>query len=79
MTDDVLYFIEVFVTLGSRSAYSSFVPSDNEWEDLFVIHKFLRLFYDVTCMFSAVKAPTANLYFKGALLIHRHISIAREG
>ena len=69
MIDDVLYFKEVFVILGSRSAYASFVPSDNEREDLIVIHKFLRLFYDLMCMFSAVKTPTANLYFKGAWLI----------
>ena len=49
----------------------SYVPVDEEWEKVTVIHKFLKLFYDVACMFSAVKVATSNLYFKGVWMVHR--------
>ena len=50
MIEYVLYFKELFVNSGSKSAYLSFVPLDKDWEDLSAIYKFLRLFYDVTCI-----------------------------
>ena len=42
------------------------------------ILKILKLFYDVTCMFSVVKTPTSNLYFKGAGMVHRCLLEAIE-
>ena len=71
MSDSLIHLCGAMIVLRSSS--------QNVILDLIVIHKFLRLFYDVTCMFSAVKTLTVNLYFKGAWLIHHHLSIAREG
>ncbi|XP_056698402.1 zinc finger BED domain-containing protein RICESLEEPER 2-like [Spinacia oleracea] len=51
----------------------------DEWEKVSVIHNFLELFYEVTCMFSVMKYPTANLYFKGAWMVHRHLFEAENG
>jgi len=72
LLDNVLYYQNVFVYLVSiDSPLKSYVSLDEEWEKVTVIHKFLNLFYDVTCMFSVVKTPTSNLYFKGAWMVHR--------
>ncbi|PKU85777.1 Putative AC transposase [Dendrobium catenatum] len=38
-------------------------PSASEWEKCVNIYKFLAQFYEITCLFSGSKYPTANLYF----------------
>uniref|UniRef100_A0A803MDX6 SRP54-type proteins GTP-binding domain-containing protein n=1 Tax=Chenopodium quinoa TaxID=63459 RepID=A0A803MDX6_CHEQI len=49
MLDNVLYYKDVFIHLGSfHASFKSNVPLDDEWENLSVVHKFLKLFYDVT-------------------------------
>lgn len=71
MLDNVFYYKDVFVQLRSTNySFMSLVPSESEWNKLSVIHKFLKVFYDVTCMFSSVNNPTSNLYFRGACMIH---------
>uniref|UniRef100_A0A803LA19 SRP54-type proteins GTP-binding domain-containing protein n=1 Tax=Chenopodium quinoa TaxID=63459 RepID=A0A803LA19_CHEQI len=62
-----------------RMDMQSNVPLDDEWENLSVVHKFLKLFYDVTCMFSANKSPTSNMYFKGACMVHRRLLETSKG
>ncbi|KAL2922908.1 Zinc finger BED domain-containing protein RICESLEEPER 2 [Bienertia sinuspersici] len=80
MLDNILYYKDVFVHLGSVSAnFKSYVPSESEWDKLIGFHKFLKLFYDVTCMFSAVNSPTSNLYFKGAWMVHRCLLETAQG
>ena len=80
MVDNVLYYKNVFVYLVStNSPLKPYVPIEEEWEKVMVIHKFLKLFYEVTCMFSAVKTPTSNLYFKGAWMVHRRLLEATQG
>ena len=67
MVDNVLYYKNVFVYLVStNSPLKPYVPVEEEWEKVMVIHKFLKLLCEVACMFSAVKTPTTNFYFKGA-------------
>ncbi|KMT19294.1 hypothetical protein BVRB_1g013000 [Beta vulgaris subsp. vulgaris] len=80
MLDNVLYYKVVFLHLGSvHVAFKYIVPTDDEWEKLIVVHKFLKLFYDVTCMFSANKSPTSNIYFKGAWMVHRRLVETSKG
>jgi len=70
MVDNVMYYKSVFGYLVStNSPLKLYVPVEEEWVKFTIIHKFLVLFYEVTCMFSAVKTPTSNLYFKGAWML----------
>uniref|UniRef100_A0A803MPJ3 hAT-like transposase RNase-H fold domain-containing protein n=1 Tax=Chenopodium quinoa TaxID=63459 RepID=A0A803MPJ3_CHEQI len=74
MLDNVLYYKDVFIHLGSLHAtFKSNVPLEDEWDKLSVVHKFSKLFYDVTCMFSANKSSTSNMYFKKACMVHRRL------
>ena len=75
-----LYFKDVFLHLrSSHASFQSYIPLEDEWEKVSVIHNFLELFYEVTCMFSAVNYPTSNVYFKGAWMVHRHLLEAEKG
>ncbi|XP_019199709.1 PREDICTED: zinc finger BED domain-containing protein RICESLEEPER 1-like [Ipomoea nil] len=38
-------------------------PSKDEWDRIEKLSKFLGVFYEITCVFSGTKYPTANLYF----------------
>lgn len=79
MLGTALFFKDVFIHLGSNYApFKTFVPLEEEWDKVRVIHDFLE-FYQVTCMFSAVKHPISNLYFKGAWMVHRHLVEAANG
>ncbi|VVA41507.1 Hypothetical predicted protein, partial [Prunus dulcis] len=40
-----------------------------EWVKLEKLSKFLKVFYDVTCLFSGTKYPTANLYFPQVFVV----------
>ena len=74
MVDNVLYYKNEFVYLVStNSPLKCCVPIDEEWKKVMVIHKFLQLFYEVTCMFSATKTTTSKLYFKVAWMVHRRL------
>ncbi|XP_048493931.2 zinc finger BED domain-containing protein RICESLEEPER 2-like [Beta vulgaris subsp. vulgaris] len=42
-----------------------YLLDDDEWQKVYVIHDFLKVFYDITNEFSSYKTPTANIYFKG--------------
>ena len=80
MIDKALFYKDVLIHLGLKYASIKInVPLDSKWEKLVAIHKFLKIFYDVTCMFSAVKTPTSNLYFKGAWLIYCHLLRTKSG
>ncbi|CAB4263761.1 unnamed protein product [Prunus armeniaca] len=43
--------------------------SQDEWGKLEKLSKFLKVFYDVTCLFSGTKYPTANLYFPQVFVV----------
>ena len=74
MVDNVLYYKNVFVYLAStNSPLKPYVPVEDEWEKVIVIHKVLKLFYEVTYMFSVVKTPISNLYYKGTWMVHRYL------
>ncbi|MBA0747525.1 hypothetical protein Gogos_004434, partial [Gossypium gossypioides] len=45
--------------------YQIFALSDEEWINVAILCKFLKAFYDVTCVFSGSNYPTTNIYFRG--------------
>ena len=53
-----------------------FKPSNEEWEKVEIIHKFLKPFYDATSLFSTTKTPISNIYFKGVWKIHSSLEKA---
>ncbi|RZC65781.1 hypothetical protein C5167_009469 [Papaver somniferum] len=44
-------------------------PNGKEWEQIKVVTKFLKVFYDLTTLFSGNKYPTSNFYFDGVCQI----------
>ncbi|MFQ6655662.1 hypothetical protein Gotur_026120, partial [Gossypium turneri] len=48
-----------------------FALSNEEWRNVAILCKFLKVFYDVTCVFSGFNYPTANLYFRGVWKVHK--------
>ncbi|KAK8333601.1 hypothetical protein V6Z12_A10G212600 [Gossypium hirsutum] len=51
--------------------YQIFSLSNEEWRNVAILCKFLKVFYDVTCVFSGSNYPTANLYFRGVWKVHK--------
>ncbi|TYG65856.1 hypothetical protein ES288_D06G220600v1 [Gossypium darwinii] len=49
----------------------SFLYYKDEWRNVAILCKFLKVFYDVTCVFSGSNYPTANLYFRGVWKVHK--------
>ncbi|XP_026430914.1 zinc finger BED domain-containing protein RICESLEEPER 2-like [Papaver somniferum] len=65
MLDSCLVYRSVFAHLKEvDSDYTNF-PTDEEWDQIEVVTKFLKTFYDLTTLFSGSKYPTSNLYFEG--------------
>lgn len=72
MLDNVLYYKYTLVYFyGIDRTVGSYGLLTCEWDHVQEIHKFLKVFYDVTTMFSAVKTPTTNLYFRGVWVIEK--------
>jgi len=66
LIDRVLYYKDVFIYFGERDfAVKSLAPQLDDWDKLAYVHKFLKVFYDVTNLFSASKNPTSNSYVLG--------------
>ncbi|XP_010678442.2 zinc finger BED domain-containing protein RICESLEEPER 2 [Beta vulgaris subsp. vulgaris] len=79
LIDRTIYYKSVFKhLLESKQELSSLALSKEEWQKLSIIHKFLRVLYDVTHLLSATNGPTANLFLKGMLMVHcRMMEIAK--
>ncbi|KAI0489277.1 hypothetical protein KFK09_029119 [Dendrobium nobile] len=63
MLDNAIYFRRAFMHLELGDSNYKCCPSASEWEKCVNICKFLAPFYEITCLFSGSKYPTANLYF----------------
>ncbi|MFQ6655375.1 hypothetical protein Gotur_025961, partial [Gossypium turneri] len=48
-----------------------FAFSDEEWRNVDLLCKFLKVFYDVTCVCSSFNYPTANLYFRRVWKVYK--------
>ncbi|KAL1073895.1 hypothetical protein V6Z11_D11G253200 [Gossypium hirsutum] len=72
MLESSLYYKDVLDYWGQRDKdYQIFALSNEEWRNVVILCKFLKVFYDVTCIFSGSNYPTANLYFRGVWKVHK--------
>ena len=55
----------MFAHLEIKNANYKHCPSNDEWNRVERIARFLKPFYDITTLFSGTDYPTANLYFHG--------------
>ncbi|KAF7820887.1 zinc finger BED domain-containing protein RICESLEEPER 2-like [Senna tora] len=80
MLDHAIYYKSVLEHWGRRDvAFKNFVLSEEEWEKVQILHRFLKVFYDVTCKFSSSKYPTSNLYFRGVWKVYSHLMNEMKG
>ena len=70
MIETALTFRDAFHNLSIVDGSFRTCPSDDEWDKVGKIAKFLKPFYDITTLFSGTQYPTANLYFHGVWKIH---------
>ncbi|TYH24331.1 hypothetical protein ES288_A03G083300v1 [Gossypium darwinii] len=72
MLESSLYYKDVLDYWGQRDKdYQIFALSNEEWRNVAIFCKFLKVFYDVTCVFSGSNDLTANLYFRGVWKVHK--------
>ncbi|TYI60904.1 hypothetical protein E1A91_D10G136600v1 [Gossypium mustelinum] len=72
MLESSLYYKDVLDYWGQRDKdYQMFALSSEEWRNVAILCKILKVFYDVTCIFSGSNYPTANLYFRGVWKVHK--------
>lgn len=69
MIDSALYYQRAFLHLQLSDSNYKHSLSQDEWGKLEKLSKFLKVFYDVTCLFSGTKYPTANLYFPQVFVV----------
>ncbi|XP_034229371.1 zinc finger BED domain-containing protein RICESLEEPER 1-like [Prunus dulcis] len=69
MIDSALYYQRAFLHLQLSDSNYKHSLSQDEWVKLEKLSKFLKVFYDVTCLFSGTKYPTANLYFPQVFVV----------
>ncbi|PKU59729.1 zinc finger BED domain-containing protein RICESLEEPER 2 [Dendrobium catenatum] len=74
MLERALYYKSMLQYWGEHdSSFIYYNLSAEEWEKVAIIQKFLAVFYDVECTFSATKHPTSNLYFRALWKVHMHL------
>uniref|UniRef100_A0A1U8ASB8 Zinc finger BED domain-containing protein DAYSLEEPER-like n=1 Tax=Nelumbo nucifera TaxID=4432 RepID=A0A1U8ASB8_NELNU len=79
MLEHAIYYKQVLQHWGQRDIFfKMFMLSEEEWGKVDKLHKFLKVFYDVICMFSTTKYHTSNNYFKGVWMIHRHLMLVSK-
>ncbi|MFQ6638885.1 hypothetical protein Gotur_014693 [Gossypium turneri] len=67
-----LYYKDVLDYWGQRDKdYQIFALSNEEWRNVAILCKFLKVFYDVTCVFFGSNYPKANFYFSGVWKVHK--------
>ncbi|TYI76817.1 hypothetical protein E1A91_D06G103500v1, partial [Gossypium mustelinum] len=72
MLESSLYYKDVLDYWGQQDKdYQMFALSSEEWRNVAILCKFLKVFYDVTCVFSGSNYPMANLYFRGVWKVHK--------
>ncbi|KAG4162492.1 hypothetical protein ERO13_D01G118050v2 [Gossypium hirsutum] len=72
MLESSLYYKDVLDYWGQRDKdYQMFSLSNEEWRNIAILCKFLKVFYDVTCVFSGSNYPKGNLYFRRVRKVHK--------
>ncbi|XP_074351936.1 zinc finger BED domain-containing protein RICESLEEPER 2-like [Apium graveolens] len=69
MLESAIYYRHAFTHLQLTDSNYKHGISDDEWDKVEGICKFLSVFYNVTRLVSGSKYPTANLYFPNVFLV----------
>ncbi|KAK1562265.1 hypothetical protein Q3G72_009084 [Acer saccharum] len=70
MIDSAIYYRLAWTALELADPFYKHCPSASEWDSVEKLCKFLRHFYDTTCLFSGTKYPTSNLYMPKVFMTH---------
>lgn len=73
MVEVAFCYKNAFVYLAEQDKNFLHKLSEDEWEKMSVLYKFLKVFYEVTCVFFRNRQPTSNLYFKAAWKVHSRL------
>ncbi|TXG55742.1 hypothetical protein EZV62_017055 [Acer yangbiense] len=73
MLETAVHYKSAFLYMGEWDKNFKYNLSEEEWEKVNILCKFLKVFYEVTCMFFGTRYPTSNLYFKGVWKIHNRL------
>ena len=65
MIDSAMRYRSMLNRLAEENANFKHCPPKDEWNRVERITWFLKLFNDITTLFSRTDYPTANLYFQG--------------
>lgn len=80
MLERFLYYKSMLQSWGEQDmSFMYYNLSDEEWDKVAMIQKFLAVFYDVEYTFSLTKEPTSNLYFRALWKVHMHLLKAVRG
>ncbi|EOY09496.1 Ac-like transposase THELMA13 [Theobroma cacao] len=78
MLESALYFRLGFSHLEISDSNFKHSPSRDEWDRIEKLSKFLSVFYEITCVFSGTKYPTADLHFPSIfmarMILEEHMS-----
>ncbi|KAL2895357.1 Zinc finger BED domain-containing protein RICESLEEPER 2 [Bienertia sinuspersici] len=69
MLESVLYYKKAFIHFQKSDANYIHCPTTDEWVRIEKIFRFLKVFYDVTKVFSGTLYHTANMYFPNVLKV----------
>uniref|UniRef100_A0A803MNZ9 hAT-like transposase RNase-H fold domain-containing protein n=1 Tax=Chenopodium quinoa TaxID=63459 RepID=A0A803MNZ9_CHEQI len=69
MLENVLYYKKAFLHFQKFDANYIHCPTNEEWGRIEKLFRFLKVFFDVTNVFSGTNYPTANVYFPNVLKI----------
>ncbi|KMT05895.1 hypothetical protein BVRB_7g165530 [Beta vulgaris subsp. vulgaris] len=69
MLENALYYKKAFIHLKKVDANYIHCQTEVEWVKIEKIFRFLRVFYDVTNVFSGTLYPTANVYFPNVIKV----------
>ncbi|XP_026450586.1 zinc finger BED domain-containing protein RICESLEEPER 2-like [Papaver somniferum] len=69
MLQSCISYEKVFTHLRLVDSDYAESPNGEEWDQIKVVTKFLKVFYDLTTLFSGNKYPTSNFYFDGVCQI----------
>lgn len=73
MLEGAIIYRRAFLHLQLSDSNYKHCPSKEEWEKVEKICDFLKLFYNVTCLFSGSTYSTSNLYFQEVFVIYLSI------
>jgi hypothetical protein len=75
-----IHYRDAFTHFAStdETLLSEYHLSDDEWNKVAIVEKFLKPIYDITCIFIRTEFKTSNLYFLGVYKVYRLLEVTKE-